>query len=192
MSRHDIENAGPWRIEQLRGLATRLGATQAILFTHSQETGTVIDTWGIDAERSAQAAAGANTIKKDWGWPEDTIIVSAKVQALKEEIVALRKELQQVRQRPPEPHEMLIHYIVGTEHERGWGQRPDGYVAFLTRDDAHRWMKDYYATVNNAPSVPDVYTSYSYVGVMKAGPDTMKRFTSAWYVHASDKKEFET
>lgn len=93
MSRHDIENAGPWRIGRLAELAEKLGATQAILFTHSQETGTVIDTWGEDAERSAQAAAGANHIKKQWGWPEDTIVESAKVQALRDRIAELENEV---------------------------------------------------------------------------------------------------
>lgn len=98
MSRQDIEDAGPWRIGRLAELAEKLGATQAILFTHSQETGTVIDTWGVDAERSAQAAAGANTIKKHWGWPEDTIVESAKVKELRDRIAELEAEVEHLIQ----------------------------------------------------------------------------------------------
>jgi len=55
MSRQDAENFEPQRIELLGKLAQRLGFTQAILFAHAQECGTVITTWGLDAERSAQA-----------------------------------------------------------------------------------------------------------------------------------------
>lgn len=98
MSRQDIENAAPWRIEQLRQLAEKLQSEQAILFTYNQASGTVVTTWGSDAERSAQAAAGANTIKKAWGWPEDTLVESAKVQALRDHIERLEDmvfELQQ-------------------------------------------------------------------------------------------------
>ena len=97
MSRQDIENAAPWRIDQLRQLAEKLQAEQAILFTYNQASGTVIDTWGSDAERSAQAAAGANTIKKQWRWPEDTIVESAKVQALRDRITELEDQLDELR-----------------------------------------------------------------------------------------------
>lgn len=97
MSRQDVENAAPWRIDQLRQLAEKLGSEQAILFTYSQESGTVITTWGSDAERSAQAAAGANFIKKGWGWPEDTIVESEKVKALRERITDLETEVQLLR-----------------------------------------------------------------------------------------------
>ena len=97
MSRQDIENAAPWRIEQLKQLAEKLQATQAILFTHSQESGTVVTTWGVDADRSAQAAAGANAIKKGWGWPEDTIVESQKVIALHERIIKLQCEVESLR-----------------------------------------------------------------------------------------------
>ena len=89
MSRQDIENAAPVRIAKLEGLARDLGFTQAILFGHAQECGTVITTWGIDAERSAQAAKGANVIKQGWGWPEDTIVESEKVKALRQRIKEL-------------------------------------------------------------------------------------------------------
>lgn len=187
MSRQDIKNAAPWRIEELKGLATKLGATQAILFTHSQEAGTSVDTWGVDAERSAQAAHGANVIKKGWGWPEDTLVESAKVKELRDENAELRRRLAALS-----PTEVIIHYIEGTEFTRGWGCRPDGYVAFLTKEDAMDWITEYNAKFNNTPTAPDEYTSYSYVGTMKAGPDTSRRFTMTKYVHARRLKEFST
>lgn len=89
MSRQDVENAAQVHIDALGKLAESFGFTQAILFAHSQETGTVVNTWGIDAIRSAQAAAGANTIKVGWGWPEDTIVESQKVLALQRRIEEL-------------------------------------------------------------------------------------------------------
>lgn len=93
MSKQDIENAADWRIEKLSELAQKLSATQAILFTHCQDSGTIITTWGVDAERSSQAAAGANTIKRQWGWPENTIVESAKVQVLRDRIAELEAAL---------------------------------------------------------------------------------------------------
>ena len=96
MSRQDVENFGPSRIKMLGELAQKLGFTQAVLFTHCQETGTVVDTWGIDAERSAQAAKGANTIKQGWGWPEDTIVESEKVKALHAHIAELEEEVRRL------------------------------------------------------------------------------------------------
>jgi hypothetical protein len=93
MSRHDVESFAPQRIELLREHAEKLGFTQAIMFGHAQECGTVITTWGIDAERSAQAAAGANHIKQQWGWPKDTMVESEKVKALRARIAELERML---------------------------------------------------------------------------------------------------
>lgn len=98
MSRQDSENLATQRIELLGELAQRLGFTQAILFAHAQECGTVITTWGTDAERSAQAAGGANTIKRQWRWPEDTIVESSKVQALRDRIAELEEEVRILRE----------------------------------------------------------------------------------------------
>ncbi len=99
MSRQDIENAAPWRIDQLRQLAEKLRSEQAILFTYSRASGTVITTWGSTAEQSAQAAVGANIIKKGWGWPEDTIVESEKVKALRDRIAELEDERDELRYR---------------------------------------------------------------------------------------------
>lgn len=83
-------------LSQIAGLTAGIGFTQTILFAHCQETGTVITTWGTDAEQSSQSAAGANTTKKCWGWPEDTIVESAKVAALRDRIAELEAHMQQL------------------------------------------------------------------------------------------------
>ncbi len=96
MSRQDIENAEVVRIDLARRMAESLGFTQIIVFGHAQECGTVITTWGIDAERSSYAAHGANYIKKLWGWPEDTIVESGKVKELRDRIAELEAEVQRL------------------------------------------------------------------------------------------------
>lgn len=93
MSRQDVENFAPHRIEMVGELAQKLGFTQVIVFGHAQECGTVITTWGDTAEHSAQAAAGANNIKRNWGWPKDTLVESEKVKALRARIAELERML---------------------------------------------------------------------------------------------------
>lgn len=156
MSRQDIENSAAVRIKLAEGMARTLGFSQIIVFGHHPECGTVVTTWGDDAERAAQAAAGANAIKKQWGWPEDTIVESAKVQELRDRIVELEKLVG--------TQFALVHVIEGTEYERGWGQRPDGYAAFKSREDAEAYIDHYNRTHNTAKHAPDCYTTYQYLG----------------------------
>lgn len=167
MSRQDVENFRPSRIKLLGELAQKLGFTQAVLFSHCQETGTVVDTWGIDAERSAQAARGANTIKQGWGWPEDTIVESEKVKVLRDRIKELEAQvasggLKQLKVPEMKPS---VHVIEGTEFERGWGCRRDGYVAFITKEAAEAFIVDYDAKHNTSKHAPDEYTTYEYIGI---------------------------
>lgn len=58
-----------------------------------------------------------------------------------------------------------VHVIAGTEHERGWGCRPDGYVAFTSKLAAYEWIDSYNKRFNSSPRVPDEYTTYDYVGI---------------------------
>ena len=94
MSRQDVENFAPRRIELLGEFAASMGFTQAILFAHCQETGTVVTTWGADAEWSARAAAKANFVKKLWNWTAVECAESQKVQALRDRIAELEREVQ--------------------------------------------------------------------------------------------------
>ena len=58
-----------------------------------------------------------------------------------------------------------VHLIEGIEYERGWGQRPDGYVAFKTEEAARLFIVNYDKQHNNLFYAPDEYTKYTYIGV---------------------------
>lgn len=65
--------------------------------------------------------------------------------------------------------EVRVSYVVEmTEYERGWGQRPDGYVAFLTEDAANEYIAE--QTKDRTGSAPDVYVNYSKVGYRETNP----------------------
>lgn len=190
MSRQDIENAAPVRIALAESMARTLGFKQIIIFGHAQECGTVVTTWGEDAVLSAQAAAGANHIKKQWGWPEDTIAESGKVLAMQARIDELQELLVKAcdradaAERAPviaKPVVLAVHVIEGTEYERGWGQRPDGYVAFPSAQDAAKWIKEYDLKYNNEDSAPDEYTKYSYIGLRQCSAGVGSRVTASGY-----------
>lgn len=72
-----------------------------------------------------------------------------------------------------------VHIVQGTEYERGWGQRPDGYVAFTTEAAAKEFIIDYDARYNNLPTVPDEYTKYAYVGVRQCSFEFMDLLIAA-------------
>jgi len=146
LSRQDIENASPIRIALAESMARTLGFTQIIIFGHSQESGTVVTTWGDTVERSAQAAAGANSIKKQWNWPEDTLAESAKVEKLKQLVEKLAR----------------VHVIVQTE--RGWGSRVEGYMAFDNEAQAKGYCAAQNRLHNTATEAPDWYMVWSYSG----------------------------
>lgn len=65
--------------------------------------------------------------------------------------------------------EVRVSYVVEmTEYERGWGQRPDGYMAFLTEDAANEYITE--QTKDRTGSAPDVYVNYSKVGYRETNP----------------------
>lgn len=66
--------------------------SQVIIFGFDGKR-THVASWGETDEASAQAAAGANVIKKGWDWPIDTIAESAKVEALHARIAELERLL---------------------------------------------------------------------------------------------------
>lgn len=83
----------------------------------------------------------------------------AELEALKAQLAALEAQLSVAQP--------VVHVIEGTEYERGWGHRPDGFVAFKTREAAEQWIADYNMQYNNQRSAPDEYTTYRYVGIQK-------------------------
>lgn len=142
-------------IKQAEGFAIANDLKQVIIFGHDGEQ-THIVTWGDTVEHSAQAAAGANHVKKLWGWPAVDVVESSKVKALRDRIAELEATVATLN-----VARTAVWVIEGTELERGWGSRPDGIVAFLTKADAEAWIIDYNRRFNNKAAAPDVYTTYS-------------------------------
>lgn len=58
---------------------------------------------------------------------------------------------------PPKKYPVLKQHW--TEHERGWGSRPEGATLHLTREDRDIYVSGYIATYNNLDEAPDEYTS---------------------------------
>jgi len=150
-------------IEMLAFLANTLGHTQAIYFGHDGKK-TYCVTWGQDAKLSAQAAAGGNAIKKKWGWPDDTIVESAKVTELQRKLDEALAKIRDLESVVPTVNP-TVHVIEGTEYERGWGCRPDGYVAFTSKASAEVWIAEYNERNHTSDHAPDEYTNYTYIGI---------------------------
>jgi hypothetical protein len=74
--------------------------------------------------------------------------------------------------------DIKVLYVIGlTEHERGWGCRPEGYLGFLTEAEADAYIKaENAAEVARNPSgvVPDCYWTYNKVGYREAHPSQLK------------------
>ena len=50
-----------------------------------------------------------------------------------------------------------VYRVDWTEHERGWGCRPDGYSLHRSRDDADKYIADYWDRMPK-DHVPDEYS----------------------------------
>lgn len=75
-------------VEDAQALGEKYGLQQVLIFAFDGKTA-FCTTWGVDAAASATAAAGGNQMKRTWGWPENTIVESAKVQKLYNRIAEL-------------------------------------------------------------------------------------------------------
>jgi hypothetical protein len=148
-------------VSAAQALAESLDLRQVIIAAWDGERTHVV-TYGGSVEDSANAAAGGNVIKARLGWPESLRAESPKVLALQERIAELEKQLSTLSSQP-----RMVHVVHGTEHERGWGWRPDGYVAFLDKASADQWIDGYHKTNNNQKRVPDNYTTYAYFGAVE-------------------------
>ncbi len=146
---------------------------------------THVVTWGNNEVACAQAAEGANQIKKDWGWPDDTIVESTSVLALKARIAMLESVRDAKDRRIAELEDAVlasrkdeikptVHVIEGTEYERGWGQRPDGIIAFPSKAQAEAYIVDYNKKNNTAKTAPDEYTVYNYIGIKECSAEVYK------------------
>jgi hypothetical protein len=70
-----------------------------ILGWNGQET--FITTWGNSDTDGSSAAQIANTLKKQWNWPDYTITESAKIQKLHERIAELEMQLGKISYAQP-------------------------------------------------------------------------------------------
>jgi hypothetical protein len=154
---------------------------------------THVVTYGGSVTDSANAAAGGNVVKKALGWPANLDTESPKVQALQARIVELEKRQfyneplpsGQVPELPPVPQVTpTVHVIEGTEYERGWGQRPDGYAAFTSEAAARKFIVEYDRKWNSAKHAPDEFTKYEYIGIKNCSPGFYK------VVYSCDVKHF--
>jgi hypothetical protein len=60
------------------------------------------------------------------------------------------------------PESKVFYVVEMVEHERGWGQRPDGWLVFHTEDWAAAYIKR--MTADRVGPAPDEYTSYHPLG----------------------------
>lgn len=83
------------RIHLAEDFANAHGYEQVIILGFDG-TRTHLTTWGETVEQSAAAAAGGNRLKSLMNWPEDTIVESEKVLALKrqlQDLIELEKQV---------------------------------------------------------------------------------------------------
>lgn len=68
----------------------------------------------------------------------------------------------------------IVAYVIQmTEHERGWGQRPDGYLVFGTEADGKAYViKEISSRIS--PVAPDIYVSYDVVGYKQCAPSIIE------------------
>lgn len=78
-------------VKAAKALAESHGLKQVIIFGWDGKQ-THVATYGDTVEACAQAAAGANKIKKGWGWPESTLTEPPRVKALHTRITELELE----------------------------------------------------------------------------------------------------
>lgn len=64
-----------------------------------------------------------------------------------------------------------------TEFECGWGQRPDGYTLYLTRERASQHIDDHWAAykIQYGNTVPDDYSAPSEPYLVECTEDIIKR-----------------
>lgn len=79
-----------------------------------------------------------------------------------------------------------VHVVEGTEYERGWGQRPNGFIAFKTKNDALSFIDRYNARFNSDSNVPNEYTVYTYIGVKECSAEIYNSFKSVLHFRKWD------
>jgi len=163
-------------VSTLQALAETLQLRQVILVAWDGDTTHVV-TYGGTAEDSANAAAGGNRVKTMLDWPASLQSESPKVAALEKELADLKAKMESWK---PEPQ---VFVLEGTEYERGWGQRPDGFVLFKDEEAADQYLRKIDRERRDATFVPDEYTSYEKRGWHACSKNILDQVLKKGLVH---------
>ena len=71
----------------------------------------------------------------------------------------------------------VVFIVEMTEYERGWGQRPDGFLAFGTEDAAKAYVQE--ETKGRTGPAPEIYVAYSMLGYRACSPAVLARVLTA-------------
>ena len=160
-------------VSSAQALAESLDLRQVVIVAWDGDKTHVV-TYGGSAADSDNAAKAGNQVKKMLGWPENLQSESPKVLQLQERVAELEKRLADLNSL----REFKVHVVEGTEYERGWGSRPDGYVAFLSREAADGFVASQHLALDfesrMKSSVPDEYTAYQHLGERKCSEGFFK------------------
>lgn len=69
----------------------------------------------------------------------------------------------------------FLYVCAVTEHEQGWGQRPDGYFLFETEEKFIEWKDKKYANRTDK-NVPYIYDTYEGIGYHPVADDVYREF----------------
>jgi hypothetical protein len=88
-------------------------------------------------------------------------------------------------------HAFTVYVVKMTEYERGWGSRPDGYLAFRNEDAAVAYVDA--KTKDRPHPAPDEYVDYEMVGYLGCSPQFLGRITKSnlplmYFDHLNDLK----
>jgi hypothetical protein len=72
------------------------------------------------------------------------------------------QELIELTKKEPFQLPQAAFFLMCIEYERGWGSKPDGYLAFASEEQAHAYRDEQYKDRTN--KVPDYYENYEDAG----------------------------
>ena len=148
-------------IQNVEAFAVVNGLTQLVVFGYDGSE-SHIATWAADVSASDTLADAANSLKAALRWPEITQVESAKVLELRAEIARLKAELDTSKN--SSVHK-VAYVLECTEYERGWGQRPDGYLAFQKAADLKAFLVEDQKTKAAGKETPYCYITYTDIGI---------------------------
>lgn len=146
-------------IKNTEAFARANGLTQVIVFGYDGEASHIV-TWAEDVGASDTIATAANMLKAALRWPEITQVESAKVIALRARIAELEKQVAEAAQKSSQPKRVDAFVLECTEYERGWGQRPDGYLIFQTAEELSQFVDDDARKKRATAETPEYYVAY--------------------------------